>query len=128
MMMMRQYQKPKTTSGDLRIPVSFYHQTENPDGEPGQMPTEPVFDCFAQVYGSSNKDNAILDVHGVKRGVTIKVRDTRGEYQPAYNDSVVITDYRYKDSNGNYILWNILDVRPDFKDDRFVIVVLGVTA
>lgn len=125
---MNQYQRPKTTSGDLRIPVSFYRQTENPDGEPGEMPTKIVFECFAQVYGSSNKDNAILDAHGVKRGVTIKIRDTRGEYQPVNNDAVVISDYRYKDVHGDYIIWNIVDVRPDFEDDRFVVIVLGVTA
>lgn len=119
------YKRPTTSSGDLRTPIEFYRMTKNLDGEPGQMPTQPLFKCLAQVYGSSNKDTAILEAHGVKRGVTVKMRDTRGGYIPKNNDGVVVDDYRYKSANGDSIVWNVVDIRPDFEDDRFIVVVLG---
>lgn len=34
--------------------------------------------------------------------------------------TVTISDYRYRG-----IEWNVLEVRPDFDDDRFVTIVLG---
>lgn len=109
-------------SGDLRTPVYFYEQTPNADGEPGEAPTLPIFMAWAQVYSASTKDNTILNAHEYTAGVTIKIRDTQGEFVPDPNkNSVYIDDYRYS----NVEDWDIIDVRPDFEDDRFVVCVLG---
>ncbi|MFO1546674.1 phage head-tail adapter protein [Lactiplantibacillus plantarum] len=124
--MQTHYQRPQTTSGDLRIPIWFYTQAENSGPEPGETPKELIYQCLGQVYGSSNKDIEILKSHSVKRGVTIKIRDTRGGYLPVNSDTVVIDDYRYKNSNNGNLYWNIIDVRPDFESDQFIIIVLGV--
>lgn len=110
------------TSGDLRTPVYFYGQLPSDDGEPGDMPDTQVFMAFAQVYGASTKDTAILNSHEYSAGVTIKIRDTRGEFVPdPSKNTVVIDDYRY----ASVADWDILDVRPDFEDDAFTVVVLG---
>lgn len=119
------YKRPTTSSGDLRTPIAFYQMTENEGIEPGEMPTKPLFECLGQAYAPSNKDNAILETHGVKRGVTVKIRDTRGGFFPKNNDGAVIDDYRYQNVHGENIVWNVVDVRPDFEDDRFIVVVLG---
>lgn len=109
------------TSGDLRTPVYFYAQSPNDNGEPGNQPRAQVFMAWAQVYGASNKDVAILNTHDYTAGITIKIRDTQGEFIPDPNkNTVIIDDYRYKD-----VVWDITDVRPDFKNDQFVVLVLG---
>lgn len=112
----------RPVSGDLRTPVTFYEQTPNDGWEPGNVPTKEVFQAWAQVYGASTKDNVILNSHSYTAGVTIKIRDTQGEFVPSpTKHTVYIDDYRYKDVQG----WDIIDVRPDFEDDRFVVLVLG---
>ena len=75
---------------------------------------------MAQIYNPSMKDIEILRIHETKEGLTLKVRDTIGEYKPTNKHFVEIQDYRY----GNKI-WNILDVAYDFEDNRFNKIVLG---
>lgn len=125
--MQTHYQRPQTSSGALRISIWFYTQVENSGPEPGELPKELVYKCLGQVYGSSNKDIEILKSHNVKRGVTIKIRDTRGGYLPVNSDTVVIDDHRYKNSDNSNIYWNIIDVRPDFESDQFTIIILGAS-
>lgn len=120
------YKRPSTGSGDLRTPVFFYRQNQNSGPEPGESVPELLYQCTAQVYGPSNKDRQILNDHDTSRAVTIKIRDSRGQYVADSKDICVIDDYRYVDSNGNNIVWNVINVRPDFEDDKFVVIVLGV--
>lgn len=115
------FKKKKTGSGDLRIPVDFMELTPNADGEPGDMPTKMVFSTYAQVYAPSQKDTLILSTHDRTEGVTIRIRDTRGEFLPTVDKhAVYIDDYRYKDK-----IWDITDVRLDFSDDSFLVLVLS---
>ncbi|KRO17411.1 hypothetical protein [Lacticaseibacillus saniviri] len=115
------YKKPKVTSGDLRIPVQFLEQTPNDDGEPGDMPTKVVYNSWAQVYAPSQKDSQLLNVADRKDGVTIRIRDPRGEFIPTPDKhQVFIDDYRYKNRN-----WDVVNVRMDFENDAFLVIVLG---
>lgn len=119
------YKKPTTSTGDLKTLVDFFYTV--PSGpEPTDSQGETLFTCLAQVYGSSMKDNSILETHGMKAGVTLKIRDTRGEFDPDNSMSVMIYDRRYLKDNGIPIIWNVVDVRPDFENDDYVVVVLGV--
>lgn len=110
------------SNGDLRTPVYFYAVTSDDGIEPGEAPTLPVFMAWAQVYAASTKDNTILNTHDYTAGVTIKIRDTEGEFVPDPNlNSAYIDDVRYSKIED----WDIIDVRPDFEDDRFIVCVLG---
>ncbi|MHA3066578.1 head-tail adaptor protein [Lacticaseibacillus saniviri] len=115
------YKRPPVSTGDLRIPVQFLEQTPNEDGEPGDLPTKIVYKAWAQVYAPSQKDTQLLNAADLKEGVTIKVRDTRGEFLPqADKHQVHIDDYRYQNKN-----WNVVNVRLDFENDAFLVIVLG---
>ncbi|WP_274804930.1 phage head-tail adapter protein [Lacticaseibacillus rhamnosus] len=118
-----------TTSGDLRTFVMFYRQAPNCEGEPGDLPVRKVYEGWAQVYAPSQKDLTFLNSANVKEGVTIKIRDPHGDpelgsetpFIPSSSDyQVYIDDYRYKNKT-----WNIVDVRQDFENDEFVVLVLG---
>ncbi len=126
MMFQASYKRPSTGSGELRTPVGFYRNAPNDGPEPGEAILKQLYECYAQVYAPSNKDHAILSEHNTSRSVTIKIRDSRGQYVAENDDVCVIDDYRYIDSKGNNIVWNVIDVRPDFEDDKFVVIVLGV--
>ncbi|WP_231908580.1 phage head-tail adapter protein [Pediococcus inopinatus] len=125
-MIQTSYKRPTTGSGELRTPVSFYRNAPNDGPEPGETVLNQLYECYAQVYAPSNKDRQILNDHDTSRAVTIKIRDSRGQYVANNDDVCVIDDYRYIDSKGNNIVWNVIDVRPDFEDDKFVVIVLGV--
>ena len=117
------YKRRKVNSGDLRTPVTFYEQTPNDDGEPGNMPTVAVFDAWAQVYGASEKDRTYLSTNDKSEAVTIKIRDPGAEFVPrADTQTVSIDDYRYQNKD-----WNIKNVRPDFENNEFIVIVLEYT-
>lgn len=117
---MRQpYKKPTVRSGDLNTPVTFY-TVGSDDFIPGQQAITKVFKAYAQVYGPSQKDRQIMDSNDVKEGVTIKIRNTQGEFVPNHTQRVYIDDYHYVDQ-----LWDVIDVRPDFQNDKFDVIVLA---
>ena len=113
------YKKPKVRSGDLKTVVTFY-KIKRDSFEPNDSTEEQLFECFAQVYGPSQKDLTILTTNDAKEGVTIKIRNTKGEFIPDNTMVVTIDDYRYLGK-----IWNVKDVRPDFETDKFDIIVLG---
>lgn len=113
--------KPVTVrSGDLRTPVTFYDLPAN-KYEPGDfVKPKKVYETYAQVYAPSQKDITMLNNGDASTGVTIKIRNTRGEFTPNHTQRVYIEDYRYSD-----YLWNVKDVRPDFKNEQFDVLVLN---
>jgi hypothetical protein len=117
------YQLPQIKTGDLRTPVFFYSQNSL-GPEPGTSKGTQLFWCLAEVYGSSSKDLVILDAHGKSEGVTINIPDPHEEFQPSNEMLVEIQDFRYKVGD-EFKQWDVVDVIPDLKDNRFVKVVLG---
>ncbi|WDF81815.1 phage head-tail adapter protein [Lacticaseibacillus pabuli] len=110
----------RPTSGQLRTLATFYEQSSGDSYEPVEEPTVVVTQAWAQVYGASTKDRTILSDNDRKSGITIKIRDSRGEFVPdPSKHTVVLDDYRYQN-----VEWNILDVRPDFDNDSFIVLVL----
>lgn len=118
----KDYKIPKTTAGDLNIPVIFYQFVPRDGPEPGEEVKRELYRCNAEVYDPSMKDREILQSHETKLAVTIKIRDTRGQYLPTNQHHVEIKDSRYATK-----VWDVIDTRPDFKDDRFIIMILGCT-
>ena len=110
----------RPTSGQLRTLATFYEQSSGDSYEPGEQPTVPAAKAWAQVYAASTKDRTILSDNDRTSGITIKIRDTRGEFVPdPSKNTVILDDYRYQN-----VEWNIVDVRPDFDSDSFIVCVL----
>ncbi|WP_244138522.1 hypothetical protein [Ligilactobacillus agilis] len=107
--------------GDFRIPVTFYGPSNEDSPEPNSTGQEEVYSALCFAYAPSSKDYTILNDSGIKQGVTLIMPDTRGEFIPNSTMTAIISDYRYRN-----IEWNIIEVRPDFDENRFVTIVLGV--
>lgn len=118
------YVPKKTGSGELRTPVSFYAYKPNVGPEPGEIEREKLFDCFCEVYSASSKDFEIIASKNttVKTAVTIRIRDSFGEFYPSTEGYAELHDYRY-----NSMRFNIVDVRPDLVEQDFITVLLVVT-
>lgn len=110
----------KVNFGDLRIPVTFFEENAIDTPEPNAQSQKEAFSALCFPYAPSTKDHEVLNANGIKQGVTIVMPDTRGQFIPTTAMTAVISDYRYQG-----IEWNVVEVRPDFENDRFVTVVLG---
>ena len=116
-----QYQPPKVDSGKLRIPIHFYAQDAGDSPEPTDIEPKEVFFCLCDAYSPSNKDKVVLDSHEVDLGVTVIIRDTKGEFIPNNKMTAFIDDSRYQEVKE----WQIEEVRHDFEANRFITLVLG---
>lgn len=119
--MKQKYQPPKTGAGQLRTPVNFYEYQPHHGPEPGDEEKAVLYECFAEIYNPSMKDREILNSIETKQAVTIKIRDPHKDYISSNKHFAEILDDRYKN-----IRWNIIDVRYDFTDNRFITILLGV--
>lgn len=114
------YKKPEATNGELRTPVTFYTSkvAEGLDGR--DVSHEKVFYTMGQVYSPSMKDIEIATGKAMKAKMTVKIRDPLSDYQPDNRHFVEVGDIRLKDKK-----WQIIDVRPDYDNRDFLIVVIG---
>lgn len=110
----------KFNFGDFRIPVTFFKENDEDTPEPNAVGQVEAFSALCFPYAPSAKDFQILNANGIKQGVTIVIPDTRCEFIPTVAMTAVISDYRYQG-----IEWNVIEVQPDFENDRFVKIVLG---
>lgn len=117
------YKKPKTDTGKLRTPVSFYELTPSTGPEPGGEDKKILHQCMCEAYNPSMKDLSILDTKGTKEAVTIRIRDPGAEYLPTNKHSAELDDYRYREK-----VFSVIDVRPDLTENRFITILLGVTS
>lgn len=122
-----EYKAPTIRTNQLNTLVRFF-RTQKPIGpEPGRGQSELAFECMGLAYDPSTKDHTVLVDHEAKFGVTVKIRDTFGEFDPSTKDTVVIDDRRYVDAVGQPIVWNVVQVAPDLEHNQFVKIILGVT-
>lgn len=117
------YKPPKTGAGNLRIPVAFYLFGPDDGPEPGESKRKDLYACMCEAYNPSIKDLTVMDINGTKEAVTIKIRDPAGEYLPSNKHFAELDDRSFKGK-----AFSIVDVRPDLKDRRFIVILLGVTS
>lgn len=115
------YRSPDTNSGKLRIPITFYRYGLGSGPEPVEEEKETLYECFCEAYNPSMKDLSIMEHKGTREAVTVKIRDTAGEYLPTNKHFAVLDDIRY---SGKVL--SVIDVRPDLVDNRFTVILLGV--
>lgn len=117
------YRKPKTGAGELRTPVTFYLFGPDDGPEPGEARKKVLHECMCEAYSPSIKDLTVMGITGTKEAVTVKIRDTGGEYLPTNKHFAELHDYRFSGKE-----FSVIDVRPDMKDSRFTVILLGVTS
>jgi hypothetical protein len=115
------YQKPKVNNGAMRTPVEFFQYRPHKGPEPGEQEKQTIFNCFAEIYNPSMKDLEILNSKTTKQAVTLTIRDPQTDYIVSNKHYVEVMDRRYSG-----IRWNIVDVRNDFTDNRFITILLAV--
>lgn len=115
---MKQYKRPEITTGDQNKPVSFFIVAESsgPEAHEGGR-EQTLFQCMADVYESSMKDIERNSMISAKNLITMKIRDTFGEYIPKTDHQFRIEHYNYP---GTY---NIVDISFDTKDGPFIKIV-----
>lgn len=114
------YKKPEAQNGDLRTPLTFY-TSKVEDGLHGRdMSHEKAFFTMGQVYSPSFKDIEIATGKSMQAKMTLKIRDPLSDYQPKNEHFVEVGDIRLGGKK-----WQIIDVRPDFDNRDFLIVVIG---
>lgn len=116
------YKNPEVTTSELRTPVEFY-TSKISDGLHGRdVSFEKVFYTFAKVYSPSLKDIEISTGKSMEARMTLKIRDPLTSYQPDNRHFVQVNDHRLENKK-----WQIIDIRPDYDNRDFLIVVIGGT-
>lgn len=111
----------KSRTGKLNTIVEFWEYRPHSGPEPGEQEKKILYKARAEIYDPSMKDLEILNGKGTKKAITIVIRDPRGKYIPSNKHYVAMSDYRLNDQ------WNIVDIRPDISENRFLTILLGVT-
>lgn len=75
---------------------------------------------MGQVYSPSFKDIEIATGKSMKAKMTLKIRDPLSDYQPKNEHFVEVGDNRFSGEK-----WQIIDIRPDFDNRDFLIVIIG---
>jgi len=117
------YKAPDTNAGALRTPVTFHEYGKGAGFDPVEVEKAELYDCFAEVYNPSMKDLQVMQTTGTKEAVTIRIRDTKGEYVPTNKHKVKVHDYRYLGK-----VFEIIEVRPDLQNNNFITILLGLSS
>lgn len=111
--------KAKTGNGELKTVIKFYTSTTDDSLDGRDTKLDLVYKTRGEVYNPSSKDIDIANMRKVEAKMTLKIRDPLNQYHPSNSDFVEIVDSRIKGKLG------IIDVRPDFNDRKFLIIVAG---
>ncbi|XHB95899.1 phage head-tail adapter protein [Lactococcus garvieae] len=104
----------------MNTPLVFYDKTVDDTLDGRDTIHKELFSCYGEVYSPSNKDISVMNGNGVKRGLTIRIRDPLSTYHPQNTEAVLVRDSRFND-----IVWDIIDIRPDVIDSRYLVVLLS---
>lgn len=114
------YKKPEAQNGDLRTPLTFYTSKVEEGLHGRDVSHEKAFFTMGQVYSPSFKDIEIATGKSMKAKMTLKIRDPLDDYQPDNRHFVEVEDIRLAGKK-----WQVIDVRPDFDNRDFLIVIIG---
>lgn len=114
------YSMPSATNGDLKTPVVFGALVTQKGLDRRGEGFKELFKTFAQIYSPSFKDIEIGKDSSTKAEITLKIRDPLTTYYPDNRHVVQIEDHRYGDKT-----WQVVNVRPDFDNRDFLVVVLA---
>lgn len=130
----RSFKRETTHNGTLRTEVIFKRMVVADDFYTANVEEGESYTAWAEVYDVTYQDierlkgrfskNALalesIKSKAIKAYATLKIRDPLQDYQPHNQDTVVINDQRYQDKR-----WEVIDVRPDFYNRKYLIVYLA---
>lgn len=114
---MIKFERPAIQTGDLNKPIRFYEIQVASGPEQGGGGKVTLFEAMAEVYESSMKDIEAHSTVSSRDMITVKIRDTYGEYLPQTDHEFEIDHHHYP---GEY---RIIDVAPDNRDRGFIKIV-----
>ena len=114
------YKKPEAQNGDLRTPLTFYTSKVEDGVDERDVSFEEAFYTMGQVYSPSMKDIEIASGKSMRAKMTLKIRDPLADYQPENQHFVEVEDIRLTNKK-----WQIIDIRPDYDNRDFLIVIIG---
>ena len=100
--------------------MTFYTSKVKEGVDGRDMSYKKAFYTMGQVYSPSFKDIEIATGKAMKAKMTLKIRDPLTDYQPESRHFVEVEDLRLKGKK-----WQIIDVRPDYDNRDFLIVIIG---
>ena len=114
------YKKPEAQNGDLRTPLTFYTSKVEEGVDGRDVSYKKAFYTMGQVYSPSMKDIEIASGKAMRAKMTLKIRDPLADYQPENQHFVEVEDIRLTNKK-----WQIIDIRPDYDNRDFLIVIIG---
>ena len=114
------YKKPEAQNGDLRTPLTFYTSQVEEGVDGRDVSYKKAFFTMGQVYSPSMKDIEIASGKSMRAKMTLKIRDPLADYQPENQHFVEVEDIRLTNKK-----WQIIDIRPDYDNRDFLIVIIG---
>nr|DAE07885.1 MAG TPA: head closure knob [Siphoviridae sp. ct7xv9] len=114
------YKKPEAQNGDLRTPLTFYTSQVEEGVDGRDVSYKKAFYTMGQVYSPSMKDIEIASGKSMRAKMTLKIRDPLADYQPENQHFVEVEDIRLTNKK-----WQIIDIRPDYDNRDFLIVIIG---
>ncbi|SEH78402.1 Phage head-tail joining protein [Halobacillus karajensis] len=116
------YKPPRTHTGELRTPVSFFESEANEGPMPGESKGETLYSCFAKVDEVWMKDIEVAKANGTLSDVTLTIRDPLSTFRPTNKHHVTIDHSHYQGKT-----YRIKEVQPDMQNRQFVRVIAGVS-
>lgn len=109
--------RKKQSSQQLKVPVEFYQFIPKTGFEPGKKEEKILHSCLADIYSTTMKElEKIASLgKGEKRNVSLRIRDSLGEYDPKITHGVRIYDRRMVNTT-----WKIISVEPDLENNDFI--------
>lgn len=131
MMRGKSFKKERTHHGTMRTKVVFSRMTVGGGFYDEDVEAEEQFTAWAEVFNTRHEDMEDLKGRFTKNALalesikstainsllSLKIRDPLQSFQVKNSDNVKIKDVRYQGTK-----WEVIDIRPDFYDRRFLIV------
>lgn len=114
------YKAPRVSNGELRTPITFYSARVKEGLDGRDVSYERLYHTMGQVYAPSIKDMDIASGRSRQAKMTVKIRDPLASYQPDTRHFVAVEDGREKGKK-----WQVIDIRPDYDNRDFLVVVIG---
>ncbi|WP_017548658.1 head-tail adaptor protein [Salinicoccus carnicancri] len=107
---------------DLTNRVTFY-TTDSGGFLPSDGEETKYYSCYAAIDNVWLKDIEMAKSNNTLNDVTVKIRETQGEYVITDEMTFTIDGRYYRDAKGNPKKFNIKSVQPDYQDHRFAIII-----
>lgn len=116
----KSFKNNSTHNGTLRTLVTFKHPSLSDDVFESIQLQDEGYTCWAEISDAEQRDYNLLRETNSQETLTLKIRDPLSTFQPKNSDVVIVNDQRH-----NNELWNVINIKPDFYNRKFLTVTLA---